>query len=162
MLEPPRKFYRLAPGREVRLRAGYFLRYNDVETGAEGTVKRLRCTYDPSPGSGQAPDGRKVGPPSTGSQPTTQWTPPWRSTTGSDGRDPLEPHSPASRELLTANAELVLEQTEPGEVVQFKRLGYFARDLEAPMLFHRTAGLRDEWANLQKRRPAGYLNVPSM
>ena len=60
MLDPPRKFYRLGPDREVRLRAGYFLRCNDVETDSDGQVVRLRCTYDPETGGGQAPGGRKV------------------------------------------------------------------------------------------------------
>ena len=60
MLDPPRKFYRLGPGREVRLRAGYFLRCNDVETDSDGQVVGLHCTYDPETGGGQAPDGRKV------------------------------------------------------------------------------------------------------
>ena len=60
MLDPPRKFYRLGPGREVRLRAGYFLRCNDVETDSGGQVVGLHCTYDPETGGGQAPDGRKV------------------------------------------------------------------------------------------------------
>ena len=61
MVDPPRKFYRLAPrAAEVRLRAGYYLRCDDVETAACGEVLRLRCSYDPATGGGQAPDGRKV------------------------------------------------------------------------------------------------------
>ena len=60
MLEPPRKFYRLAPGREVRLRAAYFLRCEDVDTGPDGEAVRLHCSYDPATSGGQAPDGRKV------------------------------------------------------------------------------------------------------
>ena len=161
MLDPPRKFYRLGPGREVRLRAGYFLRCNDVETGSDGQVVRLRCTYDPETGGGQAPDGRKV-------RATIHWvsadhalgaqvalydrlfTDP---VPGADSRDPLESCNPASRELITdAKVEPALARTPPGEVVQFERLGYFAHDPDAPMLFHRTVGLRDEWANIQKRR----------
>ena len=75
---------------------------------------------------------------------------------GADGRDPLESYNPASRELITgAKAEPVLADTEPGQVVQFERLGYFAHDPGTPMLFHRTVGLRDEWANIQKRRQQG-------
>ncbi len=163
MLDPPRRFYRLAPGREVRLRAGYFLRCDDVETGADGEVARLRCSYDPETGGGQAPDGRKV-------RATIHWvsadhagdaavalydrlfTEP---VPGADGRDPLESHNPDSRELITAaKIEPALLDTPPGEVVQFERLGYFARDGApgSPLLFHRTVGLRDEWANIQKRR----------
>ena len=160
MLDPPRKFYRLAPGREVRLRAGYFLRCNDVETDSDGEVVRLRCTYDPETGGGQAPDGRKV-------RATIHWVSAEHAVDaqvalydrlfadpvpGADGRDPLESYNTASRELITAKVEAALLLTEPGEVVQFERLGYFARDPDTPMLFHRTVGLRDEWANIQKRR----------
>ena len=75
---------------------------------------------------------------------------------GADGRDPLESYNPASRELIEgAKVEPALSEVESGEVVQFERLGYFARDTEAADLFHRTVGLRDEWANIQKRRQQG-------
>ena len=164
MLDPPRKFYRLAPGREVRLRAGYFLRCNDVETDSDGEVVRLRCTYDPDTGGGQAPDGRKV-------RATIHWVSADHAVDadvalygrlftdpvpGADGRDPLESCNPASRELIVgAKLEPELGNTAPGEVVQFERLGYFARDADTPILFHRTVGLRDEWANIQKRRQQG-------
>ena len=163
MVDPPRKFYRLAPGREVRLRAGYFLRCDDVETGSDGEVMRLRCSYDPTTGGGQAPDGRKV-------RATIHWVSAEHAADatvalygrlftdpvpGADGRDPLESYNPDSRELITAaKIEPALPETPPGSVVQFERLGYFARDSAAgePLLFHRTVGLRDEWANIQKRR----------
>ena len=161
MLDPPRKFYRLGPGREVRLRAGYFLRCNDVETDASAEVVRLRCTYDPDTGGGHAPDGRKV-------RATIHWVSAEHAVNasvalydrlfsdphpGADGRDPLESCNPDSRELITgAKLEPALADTALGEVVQFERLGYFAHDPDTPMLFHRTVGLRDEWANIQKRR----------
>ena len=164
MLDPPRKFYRLAPGREVRLRAGYFLRCNDAETDSDGEVVRLWCSYDPETGDGQAPDGRKV-------RATIHWVAADHAVDatvalydrlftdpvpGADGRDPLESYNPASRELITgAKLEPELAKTAPGEVVQFERLGYFAHDPGTPMLFHRTVGLRDEWANIQKRRQQG-------
>ncbi len=164
MLDPPRKFYRLAPGREVRLRAAYFLRCDDVETDSDGQVVRLHCTYDPETGAGQAPDGRKV-------RATIHWVSAAHAVDatvalydrlftdpvpGADGRDPLESYNPASRELIAdAKLEPELKKTAPGEVVQFERLGYFAHDPDTPMLFHRTVGLRDEWANIQKRRPQG-------
>ena len=105
MLDPPRKFYRLGPGREVRLRAGYFLRCNDVETGSDGEVVRLLCTYDPETGAGHAPDGRKV-------RATIHWVSADHAVDaqvalydrlftdpvpGADGRDPLESYNPASR-----------------------------------------------------------------
>ena len=163
MLDPPRKFYRLAPGREVRLRAGYFLRCDEVETGPGGDVVRLRCSYDPDTGGGQAPDGRKV-------RATIHWVSADHaadaavalydrlftdSIPGADGGDPLESYNPSSRELITAaKVEPALAEVPHGEVVQFERLGYFAREVDpgAPLLFHRTVGLRDEWANIQKRR----------
>ena len=164
MLDPPRKFYRLAPGREVRLRAGYFLKCNDVATDSDGEVVRLWCTYDPETGDGQAPDGRKV-------RATIHWVSADHAVDatvalydrlftdpipGTDGRDPLESYNPASRELTVgAKLEPELAKTAPGEVVQFERLGYFAHDPGTPMLFHRTVGLRDEWANIQKRRQQG-------
>ena len=164
MLDPPRKFYRLAPGREVRLRAGYFLRCNDVETDSDGQPVRLRCTYDPDTGDGHAPDGRRV-------RATIHWVAADHAVDatvalydrlftdpvpGADGRDPLESYNPASRQLITgAKLEPALEGTAPGEVVQFERLGYFAHDPDTPMVFHRTVGLRDEWANIAKRRQQG-------
>ena len=153
MVDPPRKFYRLAPGREVRLRAGYFLRCDDVVTGPGGEVVRLVCSYDPETGGGKAPDGRKV-------RATIHWVSADHAVDatvalydrlfaepdpGADGRDPLESHNPASRELIhTAKLEGALVDTAPGEVVQFERLGYFARDAAGDsLMFHRT------------RRPAG-------
>ena len=160
MFDPPRKFYRLAPGREVRLRAGYFIRCNDVEVGTDGEPLRLHCTYDPDTGAGQAPDGRKV-------RATIHWVSAdhavditaalydrlfSEAVPGADGRDPLECVNSASRELVAgAKAEPALVDTGPGEVVQFERLGYFAHDPEKALLFHRTVGLRDEWAKIQKR-----------
>ncbi len=168
MLDPPKKFFRLAPGREVRLRAGYFITCNEVETGADGEVTRLLCTYDPETAGGQAPDGRKV-------KATIHWVSADHaldvdvmlydrlftdSHPGADGADPLASLNPDSREVRSAKAEPAVGDIAPGEVVQFERLGYFARDLDddpnaAPTLFHRTVGLRDEWANIQKRQGQG-------
>jgi glutaminyl-tRNA synthetase len=160
MLEPPPKFYRLAPGREVRLRYGYFVTCTDVEKDSHGTVTAVHCTYDPATGGGQAPDGRKV-------KATLHWlsaahaldataalydrlfTDPHP---GDDGRDPLESFNAASRELiLGAKVEPALASAGPGEVVQFERLGYFAADVDTALLFHRTVGLRDEWSRIQRR-----------
>ncbi len=164
MLDPPKKFYRLAPGREVRLRAGYFITCNDVEVDDAGEVVRLLCTYDPETAGGQAPDGRKV-------KATIHWVSADHAVDiavalydrlftdahpGADDRDPMASLNPDSRELRTGcKAEPAVLDTAPGEVVQFERLGYFARDLderEGDPLFHRTVGLRDEWANIQKRQ----------
>ena len=168
MLDPPKKFFRLAPGREVRLRAGYFITCNEVETGADGEVTRLLCTYDPETAGGQAPDGRKV-------KATIHWVSADHAVDldvalyerlftdahpGSDDEDPLASLNPDSRVMKQAKAEPAIADIAPGEVVQFERLGYFARDLDddpatSPTRFHRTVGLRDEWANIQKRQGKG-------
>ena len=164
MVDPPRKFFRLAPGREVRLRAGYFLRCDDVDVDPDTAEPvRLWCSYDPATDGGRAPDGRKV-------RATIHWVSAGHAVNatvalyerlfsdavpGADGTDVLESLNPASRELLSdAKLEPELAHTPAGDVVQFERLGYFARDPAAPLLFHRTVGLRDEWANIQKRRRA--------
>lgn len=164
MEEPAPKYYRLAPGREVRLRYGYFITCDEVVKDDDGNVVELRCTYDPETAGGQAPDGRKV-------KATIHWLSAEHAHDaqvalydrlfsaehpGADSGDPLDDLNPDSRELLTgAKVEPVLADTPPGEVVQFERLGYFAADLDTPMLFHRTVGLRDEWANIQKRKASG-------
>ena len=145
MLDPPRKFYRLAPGREVRLRAGYFLQCNDVETDSDGDRGAAALHLRPrDPAAVRPPTGARCGPPSTGCRPTMRWTPPWRSTTGSSTTrfpaptvaDPLESYNPASRELIAgAKLEPELKKTAPGEVVQFERLGYFAHDPDTPLLY---------------------------
>ena len=165
MIDPPKKFFRLAPGREVRLRAGYFITCDEVETGPDGEITRLLCSYDPETAGGQAPDGRKV-------KATMHWVSAEHALDvdvalyerlftdehpGSGGDDPLASLNPNSREVRRAKAEAAVADIAPGQVVQFERLGYFARDLDddptaLPTLFHRTVGLRDEWANIQKRQ----------
>ncbi|MCP3857590.1 MAG: glutamine--tRNA ligase/YqeY domain fusion protein [Actinomycetia bacterium] len=164
-VEPPPKYYRLTPGREVRLRAGYFITAQDHVLDDDGNVIEVHCTYDPESRGGQAPDGRKV-------KSTIHWvsadhavdgqvalydrlfTDPYP--TGHDDVDPLDFVNPASREVLVdVKLEPVLEHTPLGDVVQFERLGYFAHDPDQPMLFHRTVGLRDEWARIQKRKQSG-------
>jgi glutaminyl-tRNA synthetase len=164
-IDPPKKFFRLAPGREVRLRAGYFITCDEVETGPDGEITRLLCSYDPETAGGQAPDGRKV-------KATMHWVSAEHALDvdvalyerlftdehpGSGGDDPLASLNPNSREVRRAKAEAAVADIAPGQVVQFERLGYFARDLDddptaLPTLFHRTVGLRDEWANIQKRQ----------
>ena len=160
-LEPPPKYYRLSPGREVRLRAGYYITANDVATDADGNVTEVFCTYDPESEGGTTPDGRKV-------KATIHWVSAAHALTrtvnlydrlltdahpGSDDTDPLSRRNPNSRETLTdAKVEPALADGTPGQVVQFERLGYFAVDLDDATVFHRTVGLRDEWANIQKRR----------
>ncbi len=161
MTEPVKKFYRLAPGREVRLRYAYFITCDEVITDDDGEIVELRCTYDPETAGGKAPDGRKV-------KATLHWVSAehalnarvalydrlFTSSHPAEDDDPLESLDPNSRTLIdNAKVEPALAETEPGQVVQFERLGYFALDPDEPMLFHRTVGLRDEWARIQSRKP---------
>ncbi|WP_419908881.1 glutamine--tRNA ligase/YqeY domain fusion protein [Candidatus Poriferisodalis sp.] len=164
-LEAPPKYFRLTPGREVRLRAGYFVRCTDAVTDADGNVIEVRCTYDPETSGGQAPDGRKV-------KATIHWVSAAHAVPieaalyerlfdaelpGERTGDPLDDLHPDSLELCSGVAEPAIADIAPGQVVQFERLGYFCADSsgsDSPgsPLFHRTVGLRDEWANIQKRQ----------
>jgi glutaminyl-tRNA synthetase len=162
MEEPAPKFFRLAPGREVRLRAAYFITCHSVVKDAAGNVTELRCTYDPATRGGDAPDGRRP-------KATLHWlsaahavpaevrlydhlftTP----TPGAD-RDLLEDLNPHSEKVLTnAYVEASLADAEVGTSYQFERLGYFAPDIDtAPgrPVFNRTLTLKDTWAKVQQR-----------
>ena len=157
---PPPKYFRLSPGREVRLRGAYFVTATDVIKDLDGRVVQVNATYDPQTRGGDSPDGRKV-------KSTMHWVSAphaWDATVnlydrlfatevpGAETGEPLDDLNPASRETLRgAKLEAALADAEPGEVVQFERLGYFAADPDLPGLFHRTVGLRDEWAAVQKR-----------
>ena len=160
MADPPPKYFRLTVGREVRLRAGYFVTCTGFETDAEGNVTEVYCTYDPETAGGNAPDGRKV-------KATIHWVSAQHAVSadvalydrlfraeipGETTGDVFDDLNPASVEQLSGcMVEPSLSDVGPGEVVQFERLGYFARDTTAQMVFHRTVGLRDEWSNIQKR-----------
>jgi glutaminyl-tRNA synthetase len=160
METPPKKFFRLSPGREVRLRYGYFVTCRQVEKDASGQVVALRCTYDPASRGGNSPDGRKV-------QATLHWVAAAdavtaevrlyshlfnRSNPGADG-DALADIDPNSLEVLTdCLVEPSLRQAEIGQAVQFERTGYFAADPDTTAghpVFNRTVGLRDTWAKVQ-------------
>ncbi len=160
MENPPRKFYRLSPGREVRLRYGYFVTCREVVKDAAGEVVELRCTYDPATRGGNAPDGRKV-------QATLHWVAAAdavpaevrlyshlfnRPDPGAEG-DVMADLNPDSLEVLTGClVEPTLLQASVGEAVQFERQGYFCPDRDsAPgrLVFNRTVGLRDTWAKVQ-------------
>jgi len=166
MEEPPRKFFRLAPGREVRLRYAYFVTCLEVVKDADGNVIELKCTYDPETHGGNAPDGRRP-----------KATLHWLSTAhampaetrfyehlfssphpGSDGRDVFEDLNPESEAVLSSCfVEPALADLPAGETVQFERLGYFCPDPDsAPgaLVFNRTLTLRDTWAKLQARENA--------
>jgi len=162
MEDPPRKFFRLGPGREVRLRYAYFVTCTDVIKDDAGNVTELRCTYDPASRGGNSPDGRKV-------KRTVHWVSAQhgidaevrlydhlfnRPDPGADG-DYLADLNPDSLEVLTGcKVEPALAETAAGETVQFERTGYFCADpdgtAERPV-FNRTVGLRDTWAKIQAK-----------
>ncbi len=159
-VEAPPKYFRLTPGTEVRLRGAYFLRCTGYTLGDDGEVVEVQCTYDPDTRGGNSPDGRKV-------KATIHWVSAEHAldadvalydrlfaaeVPGERTGDPFDDLHPESKELLLGcKVEAALGETLPGQVVQFERLGYFSRDARERLLFHRTVGLRDEWANIQKR-----------
>jgi glutaminyl-tRNA synthetase len=161
MEDPPKKFFRLAPGREVRLRYAYFITCREAVKDASGEVVELRCTYDPATRGGSAPDGRKV-------QGTIHWVSAAdalpaeirlynqlfsRPDPGADG-DIFVDLNPDSLEVLSgALVEPALATAELGKAVQFERHGYFCLDTDAApgrLVFNRTIGLRDSWAKTQQ------------
>jgi glutaminyl-tRNA synthetase len=161
--DPPRKFFRLAPGREVRLRNAYFVTCRSVEKDAQGHVVEVRCTYDPATKGGDAPDGRKV-------KATLHWVSARHAvdadvrlydrlftveTPGAGDTDFLTQLNPASLEVLRGcKIEPSLAEATPGERFQFERLGYFCVDPDgrpgAPV-FNRTVTLKDAWARIEQR-----------
>ena len=162
--DPPKKFFRLAPGREVRLRYAYLVTCKDVVRDASGNIAEIRCTYDPESRGGNAPDGRKV-------KGTIHWVSA-RHSIKAQARlyEPLfsdpEPRFSSEDDLDgTLNAtslatlddiqvEPSLAQAKPGTVFQFERLGYFCVDQDSTELvtvFNRTVGLRDSWARAKSR-----------
>jgi len=163
MEEPAPKFFRLSPGREVRLRNAYFVTCTSVVKDSSGRVTELRCTYDPLTRGGDSPDGRRP-------KATLHWVSAAhaipaevrlydqlfaRPDPGSDGRDLLEDLNPESETVLTgALLEPSLAEVPAGETVQFERLGYFCVDPDsapgAPV-FNRTMTLKDTWAKVQAR-----------
>ncbi|MBW3597573.1 MAG: glutamine--tRNA ligase/YqeY domain fusion protein [Planctomycetes bacterium] len=166
MEEPPKKFYRLAPGREVRLRWAYFIRCEDVVKDSDtGEVVELHCTYDPATRGGNAPDGRKV-------KATIHWVSAEHAVPAEvrlydhlfaapdpedvdEGKTWLDNLNPNSLHVTTdARLEPSLLKGRPGDRYQFERLGYFAVDDETRpgrLVFNRTVTLRDEWTKLQKK-----------
>ncbi len=168
MEDPPKKFYRLAPGREVRLRYAYFVKCVDVVRDAQtGEVVELRCTYDPETRGGESPpDGRKV-------KATLHWVSAAHAIDTEvrlynhlftkefpgdveEGKDWKSNVNPNSVEVLTGcKLEPSLAGAEPGHRCQFERLGYFCVDPDSTddtPVFNRTVTLRDTWAKIQKRQ----------
>ena len=162
MEDPPKKFFRLAPGREVRLRYAYFITCREVVKGNDGEIVELRCTYDPATRGGDAPDGRKV-------KATLHWVSAAhavraevrlydhlfnRPDPGGDG-DFLDDLNPDSLEVITdAMLEPSVAQFAVGTRLQLERLGYFCVDpdstAERPVL-NRTVTLRDTWAKVRAK-----------
>ena len=161
MEEPAPKFFRLAPGREVRLRSAYFVTCTDVVKDASGTVTELRCTYDPATRGGDAPDGRRP-------KATLHWVSAAHAVSsevrlydhlfadpfpGSDGRDLFDELNPASETVIGgAFIEPSLVGAPVGETVQFERLGYFCPDPDSRPdhpVFNRTVTLKDTWAKVR-------------
>ena len=163
MEDPPKKFFRLSPGREVRLRYAYFIKCVDLRKNDEGEVIELRCTYDPETRGGNAPpDGRKV-------KATLHWVSATQSIDAeirlynqlfmSEAPDPGNFEAdlnPQSRDILTSSRiETALASASPNAAVQFERKGYFCLDpASAPdrLVFNRTVGLRDTFAKAMKGR----------
>lgn len=165
MENPPRRFYRLAPGREVRLRYGYFIRCEEVVKDADGNIAELRCSYDPQTRGGSSPDGRKV-------RATLHWVSAahalnaelrlydhmftrWNPDEDTDGADWLDFLNPESLVVIgDAKLEPSLKDAAPGSRFQFERQGYFCVDTEDStpdrLVFNRTATLRDSWARAQR------------
>jgi len=167
MEDPPKKFFRLAPGREVRLRYGYFIKcHGVVKDEKTGEITELRCTYDPATRGGSAPDGRKV-------KATLHWVSASRVLSAEvrvydnlfteenpgaarDGAGFKSCLNPASLTVLKdCRLEAGLANAEPGAIYQFERLGYFCADavdsIAGRPVFNRTVTLRDTWARIRKK-----------
>jgi len=165
MEDPPKKFYRLAPGREVRLRYAYFIICNEVIKDAEGNITELRCTYDPATRGGDAPDGRKV-------KATLHWVSaghsipaeirlydrlfnredPLKNEDDRDFKSSLDPGS--LKTLRDCRLEPSLSKAAPGQIYQFERLGYFCVDPDSSKdmpVFNRTVTLKDQWAKIRNK-----------
>jgi len=168
MEEPPKKFFRLAPGREVRLRYAYFITCREAIKDPEtGEIIELRCNYDPATRSGDAPDGRKV-------KATLHWVSARHAVDAEvrlydhlfsvenpaavkDGAEFQACLNPKSLEVLSScKLEPSLAEASAGSLYQFERLGYFCADTvdsrPGALVFNRTVGLRDTWARMQKKK----------
>jgi glutaminyl-tRNA synthetase len=163
--DPPPKYYRLAPGREVRLRYAYFVTCTNYKVDADGNVIEVHCTYDPATRGGDAPDGRKV-------KSTIHWVSaahalpaevrlydrlfnrPNPEEVDDESQDFLANINPNSLEVLTScRVEPGLAQAQPGERFQFERQGYFCVDKDSTpghLVFNRTVPLKDTWAKIEK------------
>ena len=160
---PPPKFYRLSPGKEVRLRYGYFITCDEVIKNENGEVVELRCSYDPATRGGDAPDGRKV-------KATLHWVSAQHALDAEvrlydhlflkpdpddvqEGQDYRSNLNPNSMLVQSGKIEPSVRNAEPGTTYQFERLGYFCVDKDSNsshLVFNRTVTLRDSWAKIEK------------
>jgi glutaminyl-tRNA synthetase len=163
--DPPKKFFRLSPGKEVRLRCAYFITCTEVVKDDRGKVVEVRCTYDPATRGGDAPDGRRV-------KATMHWVSASHAIAAEvrlydrlftvpdpenvpEGKTFLDHLNPASLEVLhECRLEPSLASAEPGLRVQFERLGYFSVDPDSrpdALVFNRTVSLRDSWEKISRQ-----------
>jgi glutaminyl-tRNA synthetase len=163
--DPPKQYFRLSPGREVRLRYAYFITCTSlVKDPKTGEVTEVHCTYDPATRGGNAPDGRKV-------KSTIHWVSADHALDAEvrlydnlftcedpneapEGQDFTANLNPNSLEIVTAKVEPSLRGAPPGNRYQFERLGYFSVDPDTTpdkLVFNRTVGLRDTWAKIEKK-----------
>jgi glutaminyl-tRNA synthetase len=164
MENPPKKFFRLSPGAEVRLRYAYFITCREVVKNGAGEVVELRCVYDPATKGGNAPDGRKV-------KATLHWVsardslpaevrlynPLFTRPDPDPGNFAAQVDPNALEVLADARVEPALAELKPGEAVQFERQGYFCLDPDTAakrLVFNRTVGLRDTWAKVSVAKVA--------
>lgn len=168
--DPPRKFFRLAPGREVRLRYAYFITCQEAIKDENGNVVELRCTYDPETRGGSAPDGRKV-------KGTLHWVSAphaldvevrlydrlFNTPSPAAEENFLDSLNPDSLQVLQGcKVEPGLTKAKPGSLYQFERQGYFCVDTGDPKpglpVFNRTLTLRDSWAKIEQKQNSGNKN----
>ncbi|MGC9521388.1 MAG: glutamine--tRNA ligase/YqeY domain fusion protein [Anaerolineae bacterium] len=164
MEDPPRKYYRLAPGREVRLKSAYLVTYKDVVKDEDGHIVEVHCIYDPESRGGEAPDGRKV-------RGTLHWVSAAHAVDAEirlydrlfmeedpeaveEGGSFLDNLNPNSLEVVTGKVEPRLAEQAPGYRCQFMRIGYFCVDPDTTaehLVLNRTIELRDTWAKIQQK-----------
>ncbi len=165
--DPPKKYHRLAPGAEVRLRYAYYITCREVVKDADGNITELRCTYDPATKGGWSQDGRKV-------KGTIHWVSATHAlhaevrlyehlfsvenpNAAEEGKTFVDYLNPDSLKTVTAMLEPALADVAPGTRVQFERIGYFCADKDGTPgkpVFNRTVGLRDSWAKIEKKEGA--------
>jgi glutaminyl-tRNA synthetase len=162
---PPPKYYRLSPGKEVRLRNAYFITAQNVVKDSAGNVVEVHCTYDPASRGGNSPDGRKV-------KSTIHWVSTKHAVSAEvrlyeklftksdpndypDGGSFLDNLNPDSLEVITdAKLEPSLAKAKAGDRFQFERVGYFCLDSDSTagkLVFNRTLSLKDSWAKIEKK-----------